>query len=79
MVTDMNSKRIGKLTKPFIADRYDENKLMISELQFATYIKEAENQNRFTKNGLLVMANPLRIFEKWSVQTPYDVYIFRDV
>lgn len=82
LVTDMNSKRIGKLTKPFIADRYDENKLMISELQFATYIKEAENQNRFTKNGLLVMANPLRIFEKWAeipedeVYKPRTMYIY---
>jgi len=65
-VTDLNSKRIGNLTKAFIADRYDENKLMVSEIQFASYIKKAENENQFTKNGLLVMATPLRIFEKWA-------------
>lgn len=82
VVTDLNSKRIGETTKPFIADQYGDGQLIISELQFATYIKKAENQNRFTKNGLLVMANPLRIFEKWAeipeegVYKPRTMYIY---
>ena len=71
LVTDLNSKRYGEATKPFIAQPLDSTELSVSDLQFSTLIQRTDEQNRFTKNGLLVLPNPLRIFEKWS-EMPED-------
>ena len=71
VVTDLNSRRSGEAEKPFVAQPLDAPELSVSDLQFSTLIQQAQEQNRFTKNGLLVLPNPLRIFEKW-IETPED-------
>lgn len=71
IVTDLNSRRSGEAEKPFVAQPLDAPELLVSDLQFSALIQKAEDQNRFTKNGLLVLPNPLRIFEKW-IDTPED-------
>ena len=71
LVTDLNSKRYGEAIKPFIARPLFSSELSVSDLQFSTLIQRADEQNRFTKNGLLVLPNPLRIFEKWA-EMPED-------
>ncbi len=71
VLTDHNSRRSGEAEKPFVARPLDPSGLSVSDLQFSTLIQQAEEQNRFTKNGLLVLPNPLRIFEKW-IEVPED-------
>ena len=71
IVTDLNSRRSGEAEKPFVAPPLEAPGLSVSDLQFSTLIQQAEEQNRFTKNGLLVLPNPLRIFEKW-IDMPED-------
>ena len=71
IVTDLNSRRSGEAEKPFVAQPLDAPGLSVSDLQFSTLIQQAQEQNRFTKNGLLVLPNPLRIFEKW-IEMPED-------
>ncbi|MYI99298.1 MAG: hypothetical protein F4104_06680, partial [Gemmatimonadetes bacterium] len=71
IVTDLNSRRSGEAEKPFVAQPLDAAELSVSDLQFSTLIQQAQEQNRFTKNGLLVLPNPLRIFEKW-IEMPED-------
>lgn len=71
IVTDLNSRRNGEAEKPFVAQPLDEPTLSVSDLQFSTLIQQAQERNRFTKNGLLVLPNPLRIFEKW-IEMPED-------
>ncbi|MCY3772520.1 MAG: GWxTD domain-containing protein [Gemmatimonadetes bacterium] len=71
LVTDLNSNRQGEAIKPFIARPLDSPELSVSNLQLSTLIQRAEEDNRFTKNGLLVLPNPLRIFEKWA-EMPED-------
>ena len=71
IVTDLNSKRSGEALKPFVAQPFNVPGLSVSDLQFSTLIQQAEERNRFTKNGLLVLPNPLRIFEKWA-EMPED-------
>ena len=71
IVTDLNSRRSGEAEKPFVAQPLHAPELSVSDLQFSTLIQQAQEQNRFTKNGLLVLPNPLRIFEKW-VEMPED-------
>ena len=71
IVTDLNSRRSGEAEKPFVALPLDAPELSVSDLQFSTLIQQAQEQNRFTKNGLLVLPNPLRIFEKW-IEMPED-------
>ena len=66
LVTDLNSNRYGEAIKPFIAQPLNSSELSVSNLQFSTLIRRADENNRFTKNGLLVLPNPLRIFEKWA-------------
>ena len=66
LVTDLNSGRYGEAIKPFIAQPLHSPELSVSNLQFSTLIQRADESNRFTKNGLLVLPNPLRIFEKWA-------------
>lgn len=84
-VYDEYGKREGKATKPFIADSYAENLLMISDLQFSTLIKQDTTEARFSKNGLSITPNPMRIFEKWadaSVDAPYKprtMYVYFEV
>lgn len=71
VLTDHNSRRSGEAEKPFVAQPLGTPGLAVSDLQFSTLIQQAEEQNRFTKNGLLVLPNPLRIFEKW-IEVPED-------
>ncbi len=71
LVTDLNSGRYGETVKPFVARPFDDAELSVSNLQFSTLIQRAEEDNRFTKNGLFVLPNPLRIFEKWT-EVPED-------
>lgn len=71
IVTDLNSKRYGEAVKPFVAQPLNASELAVSDLQFSTLVQQAQEQNRFTKNGLLVLPNPLRIFEKWT-EMPED-------
>ncbi len=71
IVTDLNSMRFGEAVKPFVARPLNASDLSVSDLQFSTLIQQAQEQNRFTKNGLLVLPNPLRIFEKWT-EMPED-------
>ncbi len=71
VVTDLNSGRSGEAIKPFTALPLDSSGLALSSLQLSTRIEKAEEQNRFTKNRLLVLPNPLRIFEKWA-EMPED-------
>lgn len=71
LVTDLNSRRDGEAIKPFVAQPLDSSELSVSDLQFSTLIQRADDSNRFTKNGLLVVPNPLRIFEKWA-EMPVD-------
>ena len=66
LLTDLNSKRVGEAVKPFVAEALGTPDLAVSGLQFSTLVQRAEEDNRFTKNGLLVLPNPLRIFEKWA-------------
>ena len=66
LVTDLNSRRSGEAIKPFVAQPLHSPELSVSSLQFSTLIQRSEEVNRFTKNGLLVVPNPLRIFEKWA-------------
>ncbi len=71
LVTDLHSNRYGEAIKPFIAQPLNSPELSVSSLQFSTLIQRAEEENRFTKNGLLILPNPLRIFEKWA-EMPED-------
>lgn len=73
-VYDEYGKREGKATKPFIADSYAENLLMVSDLQFSTLIKQDPSEPRFSKNGLSITPNPMRIFEKWPETTEEGPY-----
>lgn len=66
LVTDLNSGRYGEATKPFVARPFNVPELSVSNLQLSTLIQRAEERNRFTKNSLLILPNPLRIFEKWA-------------
>ena len=71
IVTDLNSDRYGEAVKPFVARPFNDPELSVSNLQLSTLIQRTEEDNRFTKNGLLVLPNPLRIFEKWT-ELPED-------
>ena len=71
LVSDLNSGRHGEAVKPFVARPFTDRELSVSNLQFSTLIQKAEEDNRFTKNGLFVLPNPLRIFEKWN-EVPED-------
>ncbi len=71
LVTDLNSKRVGEAVKPFVAQVLNTPDLTTSGIQFSSLIQRSAESNRFTKNGLLVLPNPLRIFEKWA-EMPED-------
>ena len=71
LVTDLNSKRVGEAVKPFVAQALSTPDLTVSGIQFSSLIQKSVESNRFTKNGLLVLPNPLRIFEKWA-EMPED-------
>ena len=71
LLSDLNSSRYGEAVKPFVARPFTAPELAVSDLQFSMLVQRAEENNRFTKNGLLVLPNPLRIFEKWA-ELPED-------
>ncbi len=71
LLSDLNSSRYGEAVKPFVARPFTEPGLAVSDLQFSMLVQKAEENNRFTKNSLLVLPNPLRIFEKWA-EMPED-------
>jgi len=71
LVTDLNSERVGETVKPFVAHVLNKPDLAVSGLQLSTLVQQTEETHRFTKNGLLVLPNPLRIFEKWA-EMPED-------
>ena len=74
-ITDKNSKKEGAVSKPFVADLYDDDSLMVSDLQFSSQVYQDSTQSqRFSKNGLLVLPNPTRIFEKWGEQPSGDTF-----
>lgn len=71
LLSDLNSTRNGEAVKPFVARSFTEPVLAVSDLQFSMLVQRTEENNRFTKNGLLVLPSPLRIFEKWA-EMPED-------
>ena len=73
-VTDLSSKRVGEAIKPFVAKDFNTPNLDISNIQFSTLIQKAKEENRFTKNGLLILPNAFRIFEKWDTSQEIDSY-----
>ncbi|MEE2708903.1 MAG: GWxTD domain-containing protein [Gemmatimonadota bacterium] len=74
-IIDKNSKKEGAVSKPFVADLYDDERLMVSDLQFSAQVQQDSTQShRFSKNGLLVLPNPTRIFEKWAEQPSGETY-----
>ena len=73
-VYDEYGKREGTATKPFIADAYTENLLMISDLQFSTVVRQDTLLTRFVKNGLSITPNPIRIFEKRAEANSNGLY-----
>ena len=85
LVTDLNSKRVGEAVKPFFAPALSTPELTVSGIQFSSLIQRSEESNRFTKNGLLILPNPLRIFEKWAVMPedgsykPRTMYLYFEI
>jgi len=85
IVTDLNSKRVGEAVKPFVAIPFNTNELAMSDIQFSSLIQRTDEDNRFTKNGLLVLPNPFRIFEKWPVipedgdYKPRTMYLYFEI
>ena len=71
LLSDLNSEIEGVCSKPFVADPYSETRFAISDVQFSTKVQVDSTTHRFTKNGLLVLPNPARTFEKW-VELPSD-------
>lgn len=66
-VTDLNSQLAGE-TKIGVDERvvlvpdFSSAELTISDIEFSVNLGRASSQNRFVKNNLLVVPNPLRVF-----------------
>jgi len=66
-VTDKNSQlqddtRIGVDRRTVVIPDYTSSQLTISDIEFTVRLGQAASQNRFVKNGLQVIPNPLRLY-----------------
>ncbi|MBI4553009.1 MAG: GWxTD domain-containing protein [Candidatus Latescibacteria bacterium] len=73
VVSDLNSQKKGTCIKQFMASGYDDATLTISDIQFSTLAQPDTTAHRFTKNGILVVPNPARLFEKKPDAPLYEV------
>jgi GWxTD domain-containing protein len=74
-IRDKNSKKEGSASKLFVADGYADGSLMVSDLQFSSFVlPDTVAGNRFSKGGLQVLPNPSRVFEKWAEQPSEGAY-----
>lgn len=83
-LTDLVSKKAGKCVKPFVAAAFNGESLSISDLQLSTHVQVDTTNHRFSKNNILVLPNPLRIFEKWPegmtmMQMPKMMYFYFEI
>ncbi|MFC1628260.1 GWxTD domain-containing protein [Gemmatimonadota bacterium] len=66
-VTDKNSQlqdntRIGVDRRTVVIPDFSSSQLTISDIEFTVRLGQAASPNKFVKNGLLVIPNPLRVF-----------------
>lgn len=66
-VTDLNSRisgdtKLGVDTRVVIVSDYSSPDLTVSDIELSVQLGKASSQNKFTKNGLQVVPNPLRMY-----------------
>ncbi len=66
-LTDLNSERRGTLSERMTCPDYKDGKLALSEIEFASRIEAATSDNKFVKNNILVLPNPLHLY---GIQMP---------
>ena len=61
-VTDHNSGRKGTFGERVSIPQFKEEELSLSEIEFASRIEPATSESKFTKNGILILPNPLHLY-----------------
>jgi len=66
-ITDKNSQmeddtRVGVDRRTVVIPDFSSSQLTISDIEFTVRLGQAASQNRFVKNGLQVIPNPLRVY-----------------
>ena len=67
--------KLGLYRKSVVVKNYQKEELLLSDLQLAFHISEAQGENKFTKGGLQVIPLPTRKFRKGRpVFVYYEIY-----
>lgn len=74
-VTDLNSGRKGHISERVSFPKFKEGKLNTSQIEFATRIDAATSHNKFVKNGIFILPNPLHLY---GLQMPV-LYFYTEV
>ncbi len=74
-VSDLNAEIAGDAEIPVDVRSFAENKLSLSDVQFARNIQKAKIQNKFVKNGIEVIPNPSRAF---GIESPF-IYFYGEI
>ncbi len=74
-LTDLNSQAVGFADKPMRVAAFEQNKLQISEIEFARSIQRIQTRNKFVKNNIEVLPNPSRVF---GIESPF-LYFYTEI
>ncbi|UCE19997.1 MAG: GWxTD domain-containing protein [Gemmatimonadota bacterium] len=74
-VADLNSGLKGSYVERLTIPKFKEKELGLSQIEFASRIEAVASQNKFVKNGVFVLPNPLHLY---GIQLP-AVFFYAEV